>query len=144
VAKDDAQFRDLIGQADAAGNQIEPRIGHFQSEARLSKYLHVGDEQRVVKRSDQAIAFPDVAVADPEEQFVAMEPFEILGKIRFRGIDVANGANHDRLFLDDLQNPQIVLEPRAGLDSIPPTMPRGVTSSRYIEGKACGGLGTLG
>ncbi len=125
MAEDDTQFRDFIGKAHGGIHQVEARIGHLQREARLRKYFHIGDEVRAVDCSDQTIAFPDIAVSDPEKQFIAMVPFEVLAKLRFCRIQIANHADDDRLIFDNLQDPQIVLDPRAGFDLDPASNAKG-------------------
>src|SRR4029077_14454930 len=84
-------------------------------EAGLGKSCEPADEVRV-RGLLRDVASPEVSVADAAKQRVLVVALEVLGELGLVGLEIAQHADDDRIFLRDLEDPQVVLDPRARLD----------------------------
>lgn len=116
MAEDDAEVRNLVGEAEGGFDEIEAGVGDFEGEAGLGVGLHVFDEEGLVDGGDEVLPFPDVAVADAEKKLVAVVAFEVLAELGDGGVEVADHAGDDGFVFDHHEDPEIVFDPGAGFD----------------------------
>ena len=115
VIEHDAQGRHRVADADHRLEQRHARIRRVQHEVRLGESFEPADEVRV-RGLLRDVASPEVSVADAAKQRVLVVALEVLGELGLVRFEIAHHADDDRIFLRDLEDPQVVLDPRARLD----------------------------
>ena len=103
-----------IHRQQGAAQQLEGRVRHVQRLAGVGETLqaigHAGLQHLSV-----AVHGPDLGIANAAPERVPGEAREIFGKFRFRRIQTAHHADTQRIGFGAFENPQIVLDPGAGL-----------------------------
>jgi hypothetical protein len=113
VIEHDSQIGDLVGEADNSLNQIRLRIRGVQREICGGQIFDAVDELRPVNLGHEVSA-PQVSVTNTSKEGILMISAQICTKLRLVWLKIPDGADHDRIFFGDLQNPKIVLYPGAG------------------------------
>ena len=107
--------RHRVADADHRFEQRHARIRRVQHEVRVGEAFEPADEVRV-RGLLRDVASPEVAVADAAKQRVLVVALEVLGELGLVGLEIADHADDERILLRDLEDPQVVLDPRARLD----------------------------
>src|ERR1035438_7442822 len=115
VIHDDAQAGNAIGQPRHIRYQRRRGIGGIERQAGLGQRLESADEFRLPQFRAQ-IPAPQVAIPDTSKQRVARETFQLAAELRMTGFQVSNNADDNRVFGGHVQDPLIVLQPRAAFD----------------------------
>ena len=107
--------RHRVADADHRLEQRHARIRRVQHEVGLGESFEAADEVRV-RGLLRDVASPEVSVADAAKQRVLVVALEVLGELGLVRLEIADHADDDRILLRDLEDPQVVLDPRARLD----------------------------
>src|SRR3954451_15231228 len=105
-----AQIRYLVRQPHSGIDEIELRIRDLKRESCGGKGFRILNELRLVYGCDEVVT-PDIAVPDSKKELVPVISFQVLAEFRIERIQVTNHSDDKRMVCDEIQHPEVVLDP---------------------------------
>lgn len=119
VVDDNAELGDLLREIENGSDEGGIGVGGFEGETGLGERTEIVQESwpgAGLREVRGEVTIPEIAVADAQKEGAAMQAIKICTEAGRAGDEIADEADHERVLLDDVEQPVVVGGERAGFN----------------------------